>query len=96
LFFVPGTDDDIAEGRGVEGLLVLEFGRKVDAVVLTDVTDGLGRKFLGLGRDTHGVEDVTSGGQITAEGPGTDIRQTSQLALADETVFVVKVDHETE
>ena len=53
-----------------EGFLVLEFGRKVDAVVLTDVADGLGRQFLRLGRDAHGIEDVTTGRQIATEGTG--------------------------
>ena len=57
-------------GRGVEGTLVLEFGWEVDAVVLADVADCLRRQLLGFGRDAHGVENVTSGGEITPKGSG--------------------------
>ena len=74
-------------------MLVLKVGWEVDAVVLTDVTDGGGRKLLGLGRDSHGVEDGTTGGQVTSEGAGTDIGQSGEFALADKTVFVVVVNH---
>ena len=62
MFGFPAFVDDIAEGRGVEGLLVLEFGREVDAVVLADVTNGTRRKLLSFGRDAHSVEDMTAGG----------------------------------
>ena len=78
-----------------EGFLVLEFGREVDAVVLADVADGLGRQFLGLGRDAHGIEDMSAGGQITSECTGRDTGQLGQCALADEFVLVVEVNHIT-
>ena len=74
-------------------MLILEMGRKVDAVVLADVADGGGRKLLGLGRDTHGIEDVATGRQVTSKGSGTDVCQSSKFALADKAVFVVVVDH---
>jgi len=61
LFGFPAFVDEGAEGRGVEGLLVLEFGREVDAVVLADVTNSTGRKFLSFGRDAHSVQDMTAG-----------------------------------
>ena len=70
LFDFPGVEDEVADGGGVEGTLVLELGWEVDAVVLADVLDGLGREFLGLGTDTHGFEDVATACQIAAEGPG--------------------------
>ena len=54
------AEEGLVEWGFGEGFLILELGGKVDAVVLTDVTDGLGRKFLGLGRDTHGIEDGTT------------------------------------
>ena len=41
LFFFPGINDDITDWRGVEGFLVLEVGREVDAVVFADVFDGV-------------------------------------------------------
>ena len=44
-----------------EDLLILELWREVDAVILTDVADGDRWELLGLGRDAHGVEDVTTG-----------------------------------
>ena len=54
--------EEILEDRGFgEGFLILKLGGKVNAVVLTDVTDGLGRKLLGLGRDAHGIDDGTTG-----------------------------------
>ena len=74
-------------------MLVLEMWREVDAVVLADVTDGGGRKLLGLGRDAHGIEDVTTGRQVTSKGSGTDICQSGKFTLADKAVFVVVVDH---
>lgn len=83
----------MAEGRGVEGLLVLEVRREVDAVVLTDVMDSLRRELLGSGRDAHSIENMTTGREIAAESTGTDISQTCELALADKTVLIVKVDH---
>ena len=61
LFGFPAFVDDIAEGRGVEGLLVLEFGREIDAVVLADVTNSTRRKLLSLGGDAHSVKDMTAG-----------------------------------
>ena len=53
-----------------EGILILEFGREVNAVVLADVADSLGWQLLGFGRDAHGIENVTSGGEITPKGSG--------------------------
>ena len=53
MFFVPRTDDDVAEGRGIERLLVLEFGRKVDAVVFADVADSFGWKLMGVGANAE-------------------------------------------
>ena len=93
MFLIPGVVDDVSEGRGVEGLLVLEVGGKVDAVVFADVADGLGRELLGFGGDAHGVEDVTTGGEVTTKRTGADVSQTSKFALADETVFIVEVNH---
>lgn len=74
-------------------MLILEGRGKVDAVVFADVTDGLWREFLGLATDTHGIEDVTTGREVATEGSGTDIRQSGEFALADETVLIVEVNH---
>ncbi len=93
LLLIPSVNDNIPKGRGIKSLLVLEFGSEVDAVVFTDVADGLWRKLLGFRGDAHGVEDVTSGGEVTGESTGADVSQTSELALADETVFIVEVNH---
>ena len=93
MFGFPGVVDDVLEGGGVEGLLVLEVWREVDAVVFADVADGLGREFLGFGRDAHGVEDVTTCGEVTTKRTGADVSQTSEFALADETVFIVILNH---
>ena len=41
LLFFPRTQDDVTDWRGIEGLLVLQFRRKVNAVVLADVADGI-------------------------------------------------------
>ena len=49
LFGIPCFNDKISKGRGIEGLLVLEFGREVDAVVFADVADGLWGKLLSFG-----------------------------------------------
>ena len=73
--------------------MVLESWREVDAVVLADVTDGLRRELLRLGRDAHRIEDVTTGGEIAPEGAGTDVSQTRQRRFTDKTVLVVIVNH---
>ena len=39
---------------------------------------------------------MTTGGEVTGESTGTDVSQTSELALADETVFIVEVNHKIE
>ena len=51
MFVLPTTQNHFVKRRRFQGLLVLEMRGEVDAVVLTDVTDGGGRKLLGLGRD---------------------------------------------
>ena len=48
----------------------LKIWWEVDAVVFTDVAHGLGRQFLGLWRDAHGIEDRTTCGQIATESAG--------------------------
>ena len=73
--------------------MILEVGREVDAVVFADVFDGVRGKFLGFGRDAHGVEDVTTGGEVTGEGSWADVGQASKLALADKAVFIVILNH---
>ena len=49
------------ERRQGDGLLVLKLFRQVDAIVLTDITDGLGWELLGLGGDAHRFEDGRTG-----------------------------------
>ena len=73
--------------------MILEGGREVDAVILTDVLDRLGRELLGFRTDPHGIEDMPPTGEVTAEGSGTDIGQASQFTFTDKTVFIVVVDH---
>ena len=68
--FLEHPEETLVKRRFGEGFLVLELGREVDAVVLTDVTDSLWRKLLSLGRDAHGIEDVTTSRQIATEGTG--------------------------
>ena len=36
---------------------------------------------------------MTTGGEVTGESTGADVSQTSEFALADETVFIVEVNH---
>jgi hypothetical protein len=71
----------------------LEGGREVDAVILTDVLDRLGRELLGFRTDPHGIEDMPTTGEVTAEGSGTDIGQASQFTFTDKTVFIVVINH---
>ena len=73
--------------------MVLELGREIDTVVLTNVTDCLRGQLLGLGRDSHGIKDMPTGSEIATEGSWRDIGQSGQRAFADETVFVVEVYH---
>ena len=68
LFGFPAFVDEVTEGRGVEGGLVLEFGREVDTVVLADVTDSTRRELLSFGGDAHSVKDMTAGGQVSGKG----------------------------
>ena len=93
LFVFPGLEDEVANGGFAEGLLVLEFWGEVDAVVLTDVFDGLWGKFLGFGRNAHRFEDVAAGGQITGKSSRRNIGQFGEFLLADEKMFVVVIYH---
>ena len=90
---MPGFVDDVSEGGGVEGLLVLEVGGEVDAVVFADIADGLGRELLGFGGDAHGVETVTTCGEVTTKRTGADVSQTSEFALADKVVLIIIINH---
>ena len=60
LLFFPRFEDDVTNGRGPKCLLVLQFWRKVDAIVLADVTDGLRWQFLCLGADAHCIEYMSA------------------------------------
>ena len=93
LFCLPSFEDDISDGGGLEGGLILEGGWEIDAVILTDVLDRLGRELLGFRTDPHGVKDMPTTGEVTAEGSGTDIGQASQFTFTDKTVFIVVVNH---
>ena len=73
--------------------MILELGREIDTVVLTDVTDCLRRQFLSLGRDPHGIEDMPPGCEIATEGSWRDSRKLSQLSFADEAMTVVEIYH---
>ena len=73
--------------------MILEGGREIDAVILTDILDCLGRELLGFRTDPHGLKDVPPTGKVTAECSGTDIGQASQFTFTDKTVFIVVVDH---
>ena len=55
------AEEGLVDGGLGEGFLILEFGREVDAVVLTDIADGLRWELLGFGRYAHGIEDVPTG-----------------------------------
>ena len=73
----------------------MERGWEVDAVVLTDIPDSLWRKFLGLGRNPHRIQDVTARRKVTTESSRTDVSQFGQRGFADKTVLVVIVNHKT-
>ena len=93
LFFLPGLINEVADGGGVEGGLILEVGREVDTLVFANVLHGLGRQLLGLGTDPHGVKDVTTRRQVTAEGSWTDVSQSRQFTFADKAVLIVVINH---
>ena len=93
MFGFPAFVDDIAEGRGVEGLLVLEFGREIDTVVFADVANGFRWKFVGVWANAEGFENVTSSREIAAEGVAVDACEFCKSALANEFMFVVEVYH---
>ena len=93
LLFFPRFEDDVTDGRGIKSLLVLQFGRKVNAVVLADVADGIRWEFLGFRCDTEDFENLPPAGKVSAEGSGTDVGQSGQRAFADESFLVVVIDH---
>ena len=76
--------------------MVLEFWREVDTVVFADVADGLRGKLLGFVRDTHRIEDVTTGCEVTSESTGRDIGKFCQSALRYKAIFIVEINHKTE
>ena len=67
---MEGAEEGLVERGFGEGILILELRREIDTVVLTDVANSLRWQLLGLGRDAHGIEDVTTGSEITPEGSG--------------------------
>ena len=87
------ADQFLVYWRFLQNLLILQLWGEIDAVVLTDVFDGLWGKFLGFGRNAHRFEDVAAGGQITGKSSRRDIGQFGEFLLADEKMFVVIVDH---
>jgi hypothetical protein len=93
LFLLPGGNNDIPDRRFGQGFLILEIRRKVNAVVFADVSDGLRRKLLGFGRDAHSIEDMPTGLKVPRKCSRTDVSQTSEFALGNETVFIVVIDH---
>ena len=68
--------------------------RQVDAIVLTDILHCLRRQLLGLGGDTHPVEDMLSASDVTGECTGRYASQSGEFAFADKSVVVVDVDHD--
>ena len=93
LLFFPRFEDDVTDGRGIQGLLVLQFGWKVYAVILADVADGIRWKFLGFRCDAEDFENLAPSSKVSAEGSGTDVGQSCQRAFADESFPVVIIDH---
>jgi hypothetical protein len=91
---LQGTEEVLVERGFGEGILVLKFGREVNAVVLADVADCLRRQLLGFGRYAHGIENVTTRSKIAGEGPIGNPRKFGQLTFADKPMTVVEVDHE--
>ena len=73
--------------------MVLQFGRKVNAVILADVADGIRWKFLGFRCDAEDFENLAPSSKVSAEGSGTDVGQSGQRAFADESFLVVVIDH---
>ncbi len=71
----------------------LEGGRKIDAVILADVSDSLWRQLLRLGRDPHGIEDLPLGRQIAIEGTRTDIGQAGQFRFTDKAIAIIVIIH---
>ena len=63
------ADKVLVERRTVEDLLVLQVLGQVNAIVLTDVLHGLGRKQTGIGQNTHRIENMSSRLEITGESP---------------------------
>ena len=84
------------DGRAVDDPLVLQAPGQVDAIVLADILHGLRGQQTGMGQDTHGIEDMPSGVEITGEGTVGHPGQLGQPTLTDEFVLVVEVDHKTE
>jgi hypothetical protein len=66
---LEGMNEMLIDGGTTEHLLILEFGRQVDAVVLTYILHGFWWQFLGLRGDTHGFKDMQPGLQIASERP---------------------------
>ena len=87
------ADQFLVYWRFLQNLLILQLWGEIDAVVLTDVFDGLWGKFLGFGRNAHRFEDVAAGGQITGKSSRRNIGQFGEFLLADEKMFVVVIYH---
>ena len=87
------ADQFLVYWRFLQNLLILQLWGEIDAVVLTDVFDGLWGKFLGFGRNAHLVEDVAAGCQIATEGSFRDAGEFGEFLLADEKMFVVVINH---
>ena len=61
-------DQVLVDRTHLHHFLVLKILGQVNAVIFTDILHGLRRKQTGIRQDTHGIEDVTTGPDIPAEG----------------------------
>jgi len=59
----------LEDRRTIDDLLVLQVLGQVNAIVLTDVLHGLGRKQTGIGQNTHRIENMSPRLEITGECP---------------------------
>jgi hypothetical protein len=83
------ADELLIEFGTSEKLLVLEFRRQINTIILTDIPDCFRWKLTGMRANTQCFEDMTTSREVAAECIAMYAGKSGQSTLANEFVFVV-------
>ena len=82
------ADELLVEFGTSEKLLVLEFRRQINTIILADIPDCFRWKFTGMRANTQCFEDMTTSREVAAECIAMYTGKSGQSTLADELMFI--------